>query len=195
VEQPVVLAASKSLIPWEVWSTLVDASSQPLDPLVLSFDVAEDRSSASIAVCGTRADGLVHLEVVDSRPGTGWVVARLIELRDKHRPSAIAWDPKGPAGSLGPDAGKAGLVLTDVSLAETAAAAGALFDGCSAREVRHLGQPSLNAALASAGKRPVGEAWTWSRKSSGTDISPLVAVTIAFAARRVAPKKKPTYAY
>lgn len=41
--------------------------------------------------------------------------------------------------------------------------------------------PPLNrrAALDGAVKRPLGEAWVWSRKSSAVDISPLVACTIA----------------
>jgi hypothetical protein len=30
-----------------------------------------------------------------------------------------------------------------------------------------------------AAKRPLGDAWAWSRKSSGVDISPLVAITLA----------------
>jgi len=43
----------------------------------------------------------------------------------------------------------------------------------------HIGQPELDEAIASATKRPLGDAWAWSRKNATTDISPLVAVTLA----------------
>jgi hypothetical protein len=45
--------------------------------------------------------------------------------------------------------------------------------------VRHLGQPSLTAALSGAAKRQSGDVWLWSRSSSHVDITPLVAVTLA----------------
>ena len=52
---------------------------------------------------------------------------------------------------------------------------------CSARfsggELRHTDQAVLNAAVAGATRRPYGDAWAWSRKSSSVDISPLVAAS------------------
>jgi hypothetical protein len=54
------------------------------------------------------------------------------------------------------------------------------FDAVDGGFVHHLGQPELNDAALIAKRRPLGDAWAWSRKSS-TDvhISPLVAVTLA----------------
>jgi hypothetical protein len=40
-------------------------------------------------------DGLGHAEVVDHRPGTGWVVWRLLELADKWSPCAIMVNENG----------------------------------------------------------------------------------------------------
>jgi hypothetical protein len=53
------------------------------------------------------------------------------------------------------------------------------FDSVDERTLRHLGTPELVNALRGAAKRPLGEAWAWSRKSSAVDISPLVTVTLA----------------
>lgn len=184
-----------SIISAEVWAMCLDADSQALDPVALAFDVSPDRSTASIAIAGTRADGLAHLEVIDCRPGTDWLVPRLTELQARHRPMSISFDPAGPAGSIAADARSAGLTLTEVSMRDHAAACGALFDSATNRTLRHLGQPQLSAALAGAAKRPLGESWAWSRKHSGVDISPLVAATLAFGARRSQPKRKPTFAF
>jgi hypothetical protein len=52
----------------------------PVDgPVCFAFDVKPDRSSSSIGVAGAREDGLRHIEVVDQRAGTAWVVPRLVE--------------------------------------------------------------------------------------------------------------------
>jgi hypothetical protein len=50
----------------------------------------------AIAVAGTRLDGLGDAEVVDHRPGIGWVVWRLLELADKWSPCAIVVNDTGP---------------------------------------------------------------------------------------------------
>jgi hypothetical protein len=45
--------------------------------------------------------------------------------------------------------------------------------------LRHLGTPEMAAAVGGAAKRPLGDAWAWSRKNSTVDITPLVASTLA----------------
>jgi hypothetical protein len=58
------------------------------------------------------------------------------------------------------------------------------------RTLRHGDDPDLNAAVAGAIRRDMGDAWAWARKATNVDISPLVGVTLAawahdkFAARR-----------
>jgi hypothetical protein len=69
--------------------------------------------------------------------------------------------------------------VTPVTAREHAQAAGSFFDLATSGSLRHLGTTELTAALDGAVKRPLGDAWAWSRKSSSVDISPLVACTIA----------------
>jgi hypothetical protein len=53
------------------------------------------------------------------------------------------------------------------------------YDAVQERTVRHLGTPEIVAALRGVVKRPLSDAWAWSRKNSTVDISPLVVVTLA----------------
>ncbi len=185
----------------EAWEATEDSASELVDPVAFAVDVTPDRSAASIAVAGQRADGLLHLEVVDHRPGTGWVVERLLELIERWSPCAIALDASGPAGSLIADCDEAGIELVKPKSREAAGACGALYDAVvrppesgtdwSAR-VRHVLHPELSAAVAGATKRPLGDAWAWDRRGTGVVISPLVAVTLAGWAFATRPREEET---
>jgi hypothetical protein len=169
--------------------------SSPFDPVCFAIDIGPDAAFTSIAVAGARPDGRIHTEIVERRRGTGWVVDRMEELRDKWHPSAIAMDPIGPVGSLLPSFAVAGIPVVEFGMREHAQACGLfknmventedqIVDGLMHRvpasKIVHKAQPGLTAALESARKRDAGEAgaWLWNRRDE-TDISPLVAVTLA----------------
>jgi hypothetical protein len=88
-------------------------------------------------------------------------------------------DPAGPAGSLIAPLEAAGIEVLKPSARDAAQACGALYDAAMQGRLRHLGQPELNAALAGAKRRELGDMWAWARKNVTVDISPLVAVTLA----------------
>jgi phage terminase large subunit-like protein len=167
------------VIALDAWNALVDLASTPVDPVCFAFDVRPDRSSASIAVAGSRSDGLKHVEVVAAAPGTDWLVDALQQLRAAHKPSAIVADATGPAGSLLAELASRKVDVTSVSASDHAQACGLLYDAVAARTLRHRGSPDIAAAIDGARKRPLGDAWAWSRKNSNVDISPLVAATLA----------------
>jgi hypothetical protein len=62
-----------------------------------------------------------------------------------------------------------------------AKACGDWFDSVSEGRLTHFGQPQLDAALAGAQKRPIGQAGGWGldRKNPDSNIAPLVAVVLA----------------
>lgn len=168
--------------------TELDPGSKALDPVAFAIDVTPDRSAAAIAMAGVREDGLIHVEVIDHRPGTAWVVDRVAELIERWSPCAVALDAGGPAGSLVADFDDAGIELTLPKYRDASAACGALYDSVVrppdapdewVSTLRHRPHPALSAALAGAGKRPLGDAWAWDRRGVSVDISPLVAVTLA----------------
>jgi hypothetical protein len=168
------------VIPLATWDRRSDPDSQAAE-VCFAFDVSPDRSSAAIGAAGRRADGRMHLEVVDHRPGTGWVAARLAELKARWNPPVVACDATGPAGALLNDVTAAGVEVKTASTRDHQQACGAFYDDVMDDRSRHTGEfdGELRAALAGADRRPVGDAWLWSRKSSTVDISPLVAVTLA----------------
>jgi hypothetical protein len=163
----------------QAWAACEEVGSKPVDPLCFAFDVTPDRSATSIGVASERKDGKLHIEVIERRRGTGWAPERLVELKADHRPSAILCDGAGPAAALLGPLANLGVEVTAVNAKEYAQACGILYDACEQKTLRHLGSADLNAAVKGATKRPLGDAWVWSRKSSGIDISPLVAVTLA----------------
>ncbi|AIJ26370.1 hypothetical protein [Amycolatopsis methanolica] len=181
---------------YQRWSTpapagCVDVTSQAGEDVAFAIDVTPKRDWASIGLYSPRADGLGHVELIDRRPGTDWVVQRLVELVARWNPVAIALDVKGPAGSLLLDLKKVGITVPEdpsepkrgqlaiPTSSEVAAACGHLVDAVTQGTLRHIDQSQLNTAVAGAKPRPLGDAYAWARKTADSDISPLVTVTLA----------------
>jgi phage terminase large subunit-like protein len=173
--------AVEPVIPPSKWAPLADVGSQVEDPVVFAVDANPERSAAAIAVAGRRSDGLGHIEVVDAREGTGWLLNRIVRLNERHKPKAWIVDPASSAGSLLPALQAAGITPELVSGREMTQACGAFYeDAVEKAAFRHLDQPSLNSALRGARKRDLSDAWAWHRRNSSIDISPLVAATLAW---------------
>lgn len=173
------------------WDACRDPASSITGPVCLAFDVTPDRAWSTIVACGARADGLPHVEVVAHAGGTGWVVDHLVQLVAAQKPAMVICDPAGPAGGLVPDlAGKVEVEL--IGTRDATQACGLIFDTVTdGARLRHLGQPELATAVDVADRRPVGDAWLWSRKNSAGVISPLVAATLALWAHKQIPEPAP----
>jgi hypothetical protein len=171
-------ADSESIIPIARWKACEDIKSGPKGPVAFAADVSPDRAWASIAVAAESGRGGIHVEIIDRQPGTAWLVNRAAEVQRRWRgPMAIA--AGSPASSLAAEFAAAGVELVEVSTSEHSQACGALFDDVVEARLRHLGQSELDAAVAGADRKDYGDAWLWSRRRSRTDISPLVAITLA----------------
>jgi hypothetical protein len=174
---------------WE--RCLADESTRPAVPAAIAFDIPPDRSSGSIGCAAPFQDG-VWVDVLDHGPGTGWMLDRLVTLKQRYPRAVFCCDASGPAGSLLDPLRKAGVKrVKALSTQDHKQACGDFFDavvGSPAStgraevppSVRHAGRAELDEAVAGATKRRVGDAWLWDRRNSGVDISPLVAVTLAF---------------
>ena len=162
--------AADQIIPSDLWAGCgVDGLTPPTGVLAYAVDVAPDQKWASVAV----SDGRSVL-VTDHAPGVDWVPGVLEELTGAH-PGPVFLDPRGEANALVtalPDA-------RSVKAGEHAQACGELLAAVLAGKVTHGRQPVLDAAVAGATRRPLGDAWAWNRRTSSVDISPLVAVTLA----------------
>lgn len=162
-----------------VWRRLTDAQSQIAGQMAFAVDVNPERTWSAIAVAGERADGRLHLEVVQHQPGTEWVVPRMAELRRQWSPCAVVVDGASPAGSLIADLSAQGIEVTTATARDISQSCGQLYDAAVNDRMRHLGQPSLNSALAGAQRQYLMDVWRWARKASAVDICPLVAATLA----------------
>ena len=173
------------------WLAAEDPTSQALDPVAFSIDVRPERDQSCIAAVGARSDGHLHGVVVDHRPGTDWVVGRLVELARRWSPCAISLVGTAAAYTLHPDlvqalkADGSRLEVKVMTNREVAAAFGMTVDAIKATDSRRLRwrtnehADALTAAVKGAVKREIGEGSAWDRASSSVDISPLVAMTNA----------------
>lgn len=157
-------------------------------PLTYSVDVSPDRDWTALAVAG---GGVAELG--DYRPGTGWVVDRLVELTHR-RGARVVLDGSGPAASLIADLEARGVVVVRMSPSEVTAACGLFYDDLAdGKKISIRANESLDVAAAAVTKKPVGDAWRWGRRG-GTDVTPIMAITLAHATSRSGPTWKP-YAY
>ena len=163
------------------WEERLDPAATPTGELTLALDVHPERSSAAIAVAGGGA-----VEVVDHRPGTGWIAGRVLELVDRHRIARVVRDRAGPAGATILEA--PGLQLYDATAAEVAAACAWLVDAIRDDGLDLRPHPALTGAFAGARavNRGDGQA-IWVRRSADADLTPLYAVTLAGWHAAVAP--------
>ena len=118
-----------------------------------------------------------------------WIIPRLTQLVAQWSPVAIVVD--GPAGSVVPQLEDLRVPVYRTSVQELGTACGMFYDAVMGASLRHVNQPILTNAVEVARQRPLGDLWAWSRKESESDISPVVAATLALWGFVVAkPKKK-----
>jgi phage terminase large subunit-like protein len=170
-----VSSLSDPIIPLERWEALADPNAPRPSSLILAVDIAPRSKSASIAAAGIQG-GRLHVSVLEHGPGTDWVARKLEDLRDGLHGCEVIVDPRA-CSAIVPEIDHLGLV--EVDAAELAAGCAFVLDLAQRDRLRHRGEPELMVALDGAAQRPLGDSWAWSRKSSGVDISPLVAVTLA----------------
>jgi phage terminase large subunit-like protein len=166
--------------PGDKWADCRDEDSELPEgaSLVFGVDVSWDRSTSHIAVVGRRADGVPHWELVTSDEGTDWVPEWFRTRR--YAPLAVALQGgSAPSASLVEPLKKLGLPVEVLSGTNVATATGAALDAITAGSMRHIGQAELEAAVAVAQARELGDGKALDRKKSPVDIAGLVAVVEA----------------
>lgn len=174
------------LIPELAWLACGAGDAQAVGELELAVDVCPGHDGTPrfghIVAAGRGADGVPVLELIDSRPGTSWIVDRVAELDERHAVWGWTIDAVGPVRAL-----KAELELTVgakrlhvATTQEACAAAERLHTAILEGHVRHRMQTVLDTAVAMAAKREVGDGqWCWGRRRSSGDVAPLVAGGLA----------------
>lgn len=173
------------------WDAREDGDSEIVGtPLVLAVDTTPDRSYSCISAAGGNGAEQTHVEVTsidgvyDHRPGTQWVVPRLLKIFAALKPDAVVIDKASQAGSFITELEESGIEVITPVAREYAQACGEFYSGIVPRkgnepDIVHIGQRPLTHAVAGADKRDLSDMWAWSKRLSSSDISPLVSCTLA----------------
>ena len=171
--------SDNSVIDAEAWRLVADEASVAVDDIALAVDISPDRKSASVALAGRRADGSWHVELDEHRRGTAWIAGWIEDRCSRADVRAVVVDAMSPAASLVDELAQRRIKVTTTSARDMAVACGNFFDGVMDARVRHIDQPPLSYALSVARKLDLQGAWGWNRKDSTSDITPIVAATLA----------------
>ena len=190
--------------PIDSWEAGKDEKSSvdPKSALWWGVDISADRTKSAIGVCGKRPDGEWHIELVEYRSGTGWLISWFQNTAPNYKGMKVGLQTRGaPIASMADIIGAIdGVEIIECAGKDVAGWCGRFWDAVAssadeevdAVPVHHVSQPALDLAANIAATRPLGDgAWAWDRNKSLEDISPLVAVTMAFgAATATEPKSK-----
>lgn len=180
---PPVTAARSAKLPADAWASTV-AEPPVLAPgdITIAFDASRDGEWSSVAIAAGPLSS-PYVELVDHRPGTGWLPSRIAELVDRWSPTALGCNGGGAASA------QVGAVLVALgagheveqmgSGAYKAACQGIFSDVVEGRLRRAANQGPLDLAASDATERPLGDGWAWNGRQATVPISPLVAITVA----------------
>lgn len=177
------------------WDAGIDEESKIQDDeeLFYGIDLSQNRRWTTIAVCGKRADGNMHIEVIDRRIGTEWALRWFIDRQNRGTMN-LAFQGRGC-----PVVGLAEQICTlpnvkrmAIEGSELTTSWGRFWDGIAAFDpsgergglkIYHLPQPVLDAPAKTMQLRNLGGGVELpDRVKSPDDPSPLIACFVAFAA-------------
>lgn len=167
---------SVQVIGTELWDSLAKPDMTLQSQITFGVDISRERDRASIGASGMVRD-FTPVELIECKEGTSWVLPRLIELCKKYN-SQVVIDTGSPASSLIIELEKNGVKVMSIGLRDYVRACGSFYDAVQAKTICHLDDQNLRTAIMGSTKRQLGDAWAWNRQSN-TNITPLVAVTLA----------------
>lgn len=168
-------ATDERVIPAATWDAVCKNTVAPEGRVVFGLDVAADRSAASIVA----ADRDGRCELVEYRDGVAWLVDRAAELAAKWN-APVALDAFGPAGTFADAIEGKGARVDRYNSRQVSMACAALFDAVADQKVAVRSDDRLSRAVAGARRRVTNDSWFWGRRDAQVDVSPLVALTLAF---------------
>jgi phage terminase large subunit-like protein len=163
--------------------------------VALAFDVAYDRSHATLAAAVT-IDGVTHVEIV-----AGWdglecrkaLRADLPGLVEKIKPRKVVWLAGGPAAAVADEFAVKRLrnvLLEPIRAEDITRACMGLEEVISAGHLRHTHDPLLDQHVRQTQRLPRGDAWVFERRGR-EPIDATYAAAGAVHAARVLPKLGP----
>jgi phage terminase large subunit-like protein len=173
-----VASMGEPIVSMEHWQSLAEPDAKRPEWVVLGVDVAPEGKSAAIVAVGEDGD-LLRAAVLEHGEGSDWVLPALGRIVEELGQPTILVDEKACAHLI-PELER----VADFKL--RVLKAGDIWTACAfwlrlvqESRLKHRGERELTVALDGAGQRNLGDGWAWSRRSSGADITPLVATTLA----------------
>lgn len=174
------------------------------DRVALCLDVSLGADHVAL-IAGALIDGAVHLDVVKAWAGPGCTRAALAELPAivaRVQPRSVGWFPSGPAAAIIADlqerrgvwpprrADGRRVQLTPIT-ADTPAACMSLADMVRAGQIRHPGDPMLDAHVDNSQRQETGDRWVFGRRGAGPVNGTYAAAGAAYLARTLPPPPPP----
>lgn len=154
-------------------------------PVVLAADTTVDRSLTALVAVAADADDVPQVKVVHTETGSMWAPDMVVKVCTDHpevaavvvdkRPST---EPLAEAIAKALEAAELEVEIVRSDFGDMAEAASLTFDLMHEGEMRHAGDPALDAAVKSAVKDEREGVFTWSRKKAGAQAVPLVAMSL-----------------
>ena len=171
-------AMGDAVVSVELWESLAEPDSPRPAWSVLGVDVGPRGKSAAIVAVG-EIDGCLHGAVLENGPGTDWLPEALrrvcVEFDEPH----VLVDGKS-VGHLLPELEQAsGFRVVELGASDVVTACAFWLRLVMEGRLKHRGELELKTALDGAATRTLLDGWAWSRRTSGVDITSLVALTFA----------------
>lgn len=153
---------------WEASRT----NEPPGEPAAIGVAVSLDRAWTSLGACA--ADG--YMGAVKRERGTAWVISEVVRIH-RERGVRVVIAGTGPGGSLIDVLEREGVPVLVAGTEDYCRACADLYDAVTTGTAVHGGHVELDAAVAHATQKTIGDRWAWGRR--GGDVSMLEAVTLA----------------
>jgi hypothetical protein len=163
--------------------------------VALCFDVAEDRTHATLAAAVT-LDGITHIEVVAAWSGyecRKQLRADLPGWLERIKPRKVVWFPGGPANAVADEfAGRRvrNVLMEPIRAEDVTRACMGLEEQAAAGHLRHAHDPLLDQHIRQTQQLPQGDGWRFARRGKDP-IDASYAAAGAVHAARVLPKLGP----
>jgi hypothetical protein len=163
------------------WAAACVPAPDPMPAAVaLSVDVSPDRGRASIGAAHLGADGRPIVQLLAVGDGTAWLAAELTAWLSRTGGVPVAYDTKGQAAQWVKENPRLRVRWVPHDVAMYVRASSGMYEAVIRRDVGVLSSPELDTAAGLAVDRPLTDTWLWSRGKSPGDITPLVAVSLAW---------------
>ena len=168
----------EAAIPWSAYLKCRGDDVTPIGWLHVGVDCTPERSHSTIAVAAS-ADAGVAVEIVTTRPGTNWVMDALRTLVRDHQVEKVLVQATGPMGTILPELEEEGISFSALTMTEMARSAAVFLDHITENTIGIRTNDEMDRAVEGAKQATQGDAFRWARRNTATNLSPLIAASMA----------------